>query len=128
MININNKRWEKLRFSDVRKLLSGTDDETFFFEFKSDDEMPQKLVKEISAFANTYGGYVFLGINNDKSIGGCTKWTEQRIHTTIHDSISPTPLFDVKKFRPNGKTVYVIKIEEGNMPPYSHCRPQKHVF
>lgn len=58
--------------------------ESFFFEFKSDDEEPNKLVKEISALANTYGGYIFLGVNNDKSIGGCEKWTEQRIHTMIH--------------------------------------------
>lgn len=65
MININNKSWGKLRFSDIEKLLSGSDDENFFFEFKADDETPQKLVKEISAFANTYGGYVLLGINDD---------------------------------------------------------------
>ena len=50
MININNKQWEKLRFSDIEKLLAGTDDETFFFEFKSDKESPAKLVKEVSAF------------------------------------------------------------------------------
>ena len=24
--------------------------------------------------------YIFLGVNNDKSIGGCEKWTEQTIH------------------------------------------------
>ena len=62
MININNKQWEKLRFSDIEKLLAGTDDETFFFEFKSDKESPAKLVKEVSAFANTYGGYILVPI------------------------------------------------------------------
>lgn len=30
MININNKSWTKLRFSDIQKHLSGSDDETFF--------------------------------------------------------------------------------------------------
>ena len=118
VININNKRWDKLRFSDVRKILSGTDDESFFFEFKADDVTPQKLMKEISAFANTYGGYILLGIDDDKNVSGCQKWTEQRIHTTIHDSITPTPIFDIKRFRPEGKNVFVIKIEEGSMPPY----------
>lgn len=56
MININNKRWDKITAHDIQKVLSGTDDESFFFEFKSDDEEPNKLVKEISALANTYGG------------------------------------------------------------------------
>ena len=67
MININNKSWNKLRFTDIEKFLSGTDDENFFFEFKADEETPPKLIKEISAFANTYGGYIFLGVNNDKT-------------------------------------------------------------
>ena len=103
MININNKRWDKITARDIQKVLSGTDDESFFFEFKSDDEEPNKLVKEISALANTYGGYIFLGVNNDKSIGGCEKWTEQRIHTSIHDSLTPTPNFDVRRFKIEGK-------------------------
>ena len=54
MININNKPWSKLRSTDIQKFLSGTEDENFFFEFKADEETPAKLVKEISAFANTY--------------------------------------------------------------------------
>ena len=118
MININNKQWEKLRFSDIEKLLAGTDDETFFFEFKSDKESPAKLVKEVSAFANTYGGYILLGITDDKTIEGCKQWTEQRIHTTIHDSITPIPNFDVKRLRSGAITIFVIKINEGTMPPY----------
>ncbi len=118
MININNKRWDKVNRNDIKKLLAASDDESFFYEFKSDNEEPSKLVKEISALANTYGGYIFLGINDDKSIGGCKKWTEQRIHTTIHDSLTPTPNFDVRKFVIDGNTVYVIKVEEGTLPPY----------
>lgn len=119
MININNKSWDKLRSTDIEKFLMGDiDDENFFFEFKADDETPAKLIKEISALSNTYGGYILLGINNDKTIGGCQNWTEQRIHVTIHDSITPVPNFDVKKFRIHDKIVLVIKIEEGPMPPY----------
>ena len=118
MISINNKSWDKVNAKDIKKVLSGDDDETLFFEFKSDDEEPNKLVKEISALSNTYGGYLFLGVNNDKSIGGCQKWTEQRIHTTIHDSLTPPPIFDVRKFKINGKTIFVIRVEEGPLPPY----------
>lgn len=118
MININSKPWERIRGADIVKLLDSDDDERFFIEFKSDDESPDKLMKEISAFANTNGGYILLGINDDKSIGGCRKWTEQRIHSTVHDCISPTPNIDVRRFKVQGKTVLVIKIEEGILPPY----------
>ena len=118
MVNINNKNWNKVRFSDIKKMLTGGLEENHFFEFKSDDITPQKLIKEVSAFANTYGGYIFLGINDDKTIVGCKKWTEQRIHTTIHDCITPTPVFDVKRFVCCNMIVFVIKIEEGVIPPY----------
>lgn len=118
MININNKNWEKLRFSDIDKMLKSDDGESFFFEFKNDAVTTKTFISEVSAFSNTYGGYIFLGIDDDKTISGCTKWTEQRIFTTIHDSITPVPNFDVKKFNRNGKTIFVVKIEEGTMPPY----------
>lgn len=119
MININNKSWDKLRSTDIKKfLMADIEDENFFFEFKADDETSAKLIKEISALSNTYGGYIFLGVNNDKTIGGCQKWTEQRIHVTIHDSITPIPNFDVKRFKVYDKIVLAIKIEEGTMPPY----------
>lgn len=117
MFNINNKSWDKLRFSDISKMLE-TDDENFFIEFKSDKESNNGFIKEVSAFANTYGGYVFLGINDDKTIGGCTQWNEQKIHNVIYNGISPIPSFAVKKFRNNGLTIYVVRIDEGRTPPY----------
>lgn len=118
MININNRDWNLLCTDDIQNFLFGDGEENFFFEFKADQETTSKLVKEISAFANTYGGYLFLGVNDDKTISGCLEWNEQRIHSTIHDSISPTPIFDVKKFEIDGKVIYIIKIEEGKNPPY----------
>lgn len=81
-------------------------------------ESTKKFIKEVSAFANTFGGYIFLGIEDDKTISGCKKWTEQRIHTAIHDSLTPVPTFDVRRFTIDGNIVLVVRIEEGNMPPY----------
>lgn len=54
MININNKEWNHLCADDVCSFLLGGGEENFFFEFKSDKEKNSKLVKKISAFANTY--------------------------------------------------------------------------
>lgn len=118
MFNINNKSWDKLRFSDISKILASDDDESFFIEFKADKESTKGFIKEVSAFANTYGGYIFLGINDDKTIGGCIQWNEQKIHNTIYNGITPIPSFAVKKFKSNGLVIYVIKIDEGRTPPY----------
>ena len=118
MLNINNKPWDELRFSDVEALLSLDDDETIFFEYKNDKTKTHDVAEEVCAFANTYGGYLLLGIENDKSVTGCAQWTEQKIHTTLHDSITPTPVFDVKKFKTKQGVVFVVRIEEGGFPPY----------
>ena len=59
-----------------------------------------------------------IGVNDNKEIVGCTKWTEHRISNVIHDSISPIPLFDVKKIKTSNSYILLIRIEEGNDPPY----------
>ncbi len=39
-------------------------------EFKRKIASPQKIAKEISAFANTKGGYLLIGVDDDRSIIG----------------------------------------------------------
>lgn len=119
MVNINGKQWHELKSSDIQSVILEQDlDESFYFEFKDDRVAAKKVMEEVSAFANTFGGYIFIGISDDKQIEGCTYWNEQRIHVAMHDSITPTPSFDVKKFMCNTKTIYVIKVDEGTEPPY----------
>lgn len=121
MININNKIWDKLRLKDIEKYLDTIDDdETFFIEFKEENIRNTQLTKEISAFANSFGGYILLGVNDSKKIVGCSNiWAELKINTIICNGISPTPHFDIKKFNlKNSKKLYIIKVEEGTNPPY----------
>lgn len=56
MININGVSWHELSSNDIKQFLSTFNDESFFIEFKNDAVDAKKLVREISAFANTYGG------------------------------------------------------------------------
>lgn len=118
MINIANKEWKELTIADIENAIQ-TEEESFYFEFKDDRVETRKMAEEISALANTYGGYIFLGISDEKEICGCKSWNEQRIHSMIHDALSPIPDFDVKKFTTDdGKIILVIKVEEGTEPPY----------
>jgi len=123
MINIKNKRWELLEYQDIIEWLNSDikadGQENFFFEFKSDEVGNQSFIKEVSAFSNTYGGYIIIGVNDDRSVTGCHDWTEERIHTLIYDSITPLPIFDVKRFNKEGSnSIIVVKVESGSMPPY----------
>ena len=120
MINIANMSWDDLKAANVKDFLNELEDlnENFFFEFKDDREKPDKLIKEVSAFSNTYGGYVFLGVSDNRTISGCVAWTEERIHNAIYNLMTPVPIFDVKSFMIDEKKILIIKIEEGNNPPY----------
>ena len=120
MINICGKPWEKIRLKDIEKYLKEIeDDETFFLEYKEENITHHQLSKELCAFSNTYGGYLLLGVDDDKRIIGCSKWTELRISDVIYGHISPVPHFDIKKFKlKNNKKLFIIKVEEGSNPPY----------
>jgi len=121
MIEINNIEWSKLKKEDIELFLSSEEldnDENFFFEFKQDEEKTEKIAKEVSAFANTFGGYIFLGVSDDKRILGCSLWNEERIASVLHDRITPIPDFSVRKFVFEVGPIYIIKIEEGSRPPY----------
>ena len=119
MIRINNTDWNNLSAEDICTFLNQeSSDENFFIEYKNDETKTSKFAKEVSAFSNTYGGYIFLGVEDDRKITGCTQWDEGRIHTSIIDSISPPPIFDVKKFVTKYGAVYVVRVEQGPQPPY----------
>lgn len=119
MILINNKDFSKLRFSDVEKFLREYDeDESFFVELKNNDISTKDLIKEICAFSNTFGGYIFLGVEDNKTITGCDDWTEEKINNAIRNMMTPTPIFDVKRITKKETKIFIIRIEEGTMPPY----------
>ena len=59
MLNINNTVWSKVTADDVKKQIDKIEvNENIFFEFKSAGESNAKMMKEISAFSNTFGGYI----------------------------------------------------------------------
>lgn len=120
MLNINNKEWNQLNIEDILSFIKEDySDESFFFEFKSDKESTKGIAKEICAFSNTYGGYLIIGINDNKEIEGCPNWTEEKINNVIYNLISPTPIFDIKRFITNdNRKIFVVRVEEGVDPPY----------
>ncbi len=123
MFRINNRQWHELSNSDIEVFLKSSlgetdNDENFYYEFKDAKVDNKKIANEISAFANTYGGFIFIGISDEKDIVGSGNWTEERIQNLVCDSISPLPSYDVRKFEVDGKTIIIIKVDEGSRPPY----------
>lgn len=52
-------------------------------EFKRKFTTPVKFAKEVSAFANTKGGYIFIGVDDNKKIVG-VKSEKEEIAQIVH--------------------------------------------
>ena len=58
-----------MEMREIKRLIFGGENE--HVEFKRKINHPEKVIREVVAFANTGGGHLFVGVDDDKSIVGC---------------------------------------------------------
>ncbi len=54
--------------------------ESQYLEFKAKVNHPEKIIREIIAFANTKGGRLIIGVHDDGNIVGLKDATEAHFH------------------------------------------------
>lgn len=91
--------------------------ETENIEFKS--QFTEEIYKEVIAFANTDGGIVYVGIDNEGNAIGLSNVDDEytRITNGIRDAIMPDVTMCVKYFI-QGNNVVRITVNEGTNKPY----------
>ena len=91
--------------------------ETENMEFKS--RITDDLYKEVIAFANTDGGIIYVGIDNDGNIVGLDNVDEEytRITNGIRDAILPDVTMFIKYTLQENRVVR-ITVSEGTYKPY----------
>ena len=91
--------------------------ETENIEFKS--QFTEEIYKEVIAFANTDGGIVYVGIDNDGNAVGLTDVDNEytRITNGIRDAIMPDVTMFVR-FAVQENKVVRITVSEGSNKPY----------
>ena len=85
-------------------------------EFKK--SVTSSIGKEISAFANTAGGRIFIGIDDNNEVTGC-KLTN-KLKSNIQDianNCAPRVAIDISSFKYRGKEVVVIRVPESKDKP-----------
>ena len=89
-------------------------------EFKS--SFGAEAIRSLSAFSNSKGGKVFIGLNNKGGVLGVEisqesiqKWTNE-IKTKTHPSIIP----DMEIFEVDGENIVMIKVKECPFKPVSY--------
>jgi ATP-dependent DNA helicase RecG len=89
-------------------------------EFKR--EYTEEIKKAIVAFANTAGGTLYIGINDDKSIAGVDNPDDTMLQITnvIRSAIKPdvTLFVDCKTERKGKFAIIVITVQKGTACPY----------
>ena len=91
------------------------------FKEKIEYSKPKSWLKTVSAFANTNGGIILIGIRDiDNFPVGVEniKYTTEKISELINERIKPLPRYEINTFREKDKDFIELKIGDGPRTPY----------
>lgn len=103
---------------DLATLIASGEDS--FTEFKEPATTPADVAKEMCAFANTAGGRVVIGVDDDLRLVGDTQWNEERAMNVARTSIDPPIIPTYQRLVwEEDKEVAVIGVDQGTAKPYA---------
>ncbi len=92
--------------------------ENQYIEFKSESVKAMPLAEEIVAFANSEGGEIWLGIEDDRSISGLSKNYEEDIMNICRTLCIPPIKPEYEQFEIQSRPVARVLIPKGKDKPY----------
>ncbi len=105
-------------YKDVLRLIE--DGEGYEIEFKRKVSTPEKIARALIAFANTKGGHILFGVDDDGSIIGVESEKSEvdliRLAGTAYCYPEIHPAIDIVAF--NGRDVIVATVEESADKPH----------
>jgi predicted HTH transcriptional regulator len=107
-----------MRFHRFTELLE--EGEGLNVEFKRKVSTPEKIAREMIAFANTSGGVILFGVDDDRSIVGVDseKGELEFIMQAINELSDPPLQHEVTIFSVRGRDVLCIEIPESTEKPH----------
>jgi predicted HTH transcriptional regulator len=117
------RRWEEVsidesQLAELRLLL--VQGEGIHLEFKKKATHPEKIVREMIAFANTHGGTILIGIDDDGSISGL-KYPEEEwlgVSALLANCRPPIPYHVSLVAIPDHRFIIRLDIAESDRRPY----------
>lgn len=132
MIEILDK--EILTEEDIKQLISLKVEESIHLDFKQTDSLGKndkrksELTKDVSAFANSAGGFIVYGLIEKNHVADSfsfidgneitKEWIEQVIQTGIQRKIEGLKITPVRFDNDIEKSIYVIRIPESSLAPH----------
>ena len=89
-------------------------------EFKRHFTTPEKIAKEMIAFANTKGGYILFGIDDDRTIIGVEseKSEAEMIEDAAENYCEPPIKYKLNYIAYKGKEIVAVTIPESMIKPH----------
>lgn len=90
-------------------------------EFKLKTNHPEKIIREVVAFANAEGGKLLIGVSDEKEVKGLRFADEDDyvLQKYITKHIYPAIEYEIERIRIEGeKEVLLFEIKSGNNKPY----------
>jgi predicted HTH transcriptional regulator len=94
--------------------------ENIHCEFKRKFSSKEKIAREMMAFANTSGGYILFGIDDDKKIVGVEseKGEAELIIDVAKNFIEPPIEYEIEYKDLYGKEIVIVAVPESDIKPH----------
>ena len=118
----------QLTMQDLKNLIATG--ESSFLEFKYKVASPQKIAREIAAFANAHGGTILIGISDNGEITGTESYMEEEfwLNQAIELCI-PKALIHMELFNVGDKDIIIVEVPEAERKPvYIKGNNQRKVY
>lgn len=108
----------KLTRSDLKNLIQTG--ESSFLEFKNRVASPEKIAKEIAAFANTKGGTILIGVDDNGDMVGVEGYYEEefQLNQAAQDECIPEVPIEIELVHNGGeRDILLVKVPEAEEKP-----------
>lgn len=107
-----------MKYRELKELIE--EGENIQCEFKRKFSSQEKIAREMIAFANTKGGYVLFGVDDDKKIIGVEseKETAELVKDTASNFCEPPFEYSIEFKELNGKEIVIVSVPESDTKPH----------
>ncbi len=107
-----------MRYRELLELIE--EGENIQCEFKRKFSTPEKIAREMLAFANTKGGYLLFGVDDNKKIIGVEseKETTELVKDTALNYCEPPINYIIEYKEVNGKEIVIVEVSESKTKPH----------
>lgn len=89
-----------------------------YLEYKKELGNKKEFLESVVAFANSDGGTIVLGVDDNGNIIGCGNTSKEQVEQIVSDSIIPFVSVESTLIKYTNKPILLMRVKEDNDKPY----------